>query len=214
MSIGLVLLPFVALAGNDTFGFLRYQADRGLQIESIGGGLAVLLGLVNGHPLAMSFGFSAVQVAGSFADGWLAALPAMTALGFGLLGWLGWRRIRGGPPAAATVVALTFASVLVLLATSKVFSIQYVVWIVPFAALLAARKFWLAAAIVALTMPIHPILYAALVQQEALPILVLNLRNALFLVFAGWVLLDLARPDPAARPDPGARPEPALRAAS
>ena len=58
---------------------------------------------------------------------------------------------------------------------------------------LSGRKFWLAAAIVALTMPIHPILYGALVKQEALPILVLNLRNALFLVLAAWVVWDLAR---------------------
>jgi uncharacterized membrane protein len=199
-SIVLVLLPFVALAGTDTFGFLGYQAERGLQVESIGGGLAVLLGLVNGQPADMSFGFSAVQVAGPFANAWQAALPAATVVGFGVLGWLGWRRIRaegrGGSAngvSAGTVVTLTFASVLVLLVTSKVFSIQYVVWIVPFAALLRGGKFWLAAAVIALTMPIHPLLYAELVKQQALPILILNLRNALFLALAGWVLWDVLR---------------------
>lgn len=192
-SIVLVLVPFVALAGTDTLGFLSYQAQRGLQVESIGGGLAVLTGLMRGHTVDMSFGFSAVQVAGPFADAWLAALPALTVVGFGLLGWIGWRHARRGPVPAATTVMLTFASVLVLLATSKVFSIQYVVWIVPFAALLRGGRFWLAAAIVALTMPIHPLLYAELVRQHALPILVLNLRNALFLALTGWVLWDLWR---------------------
>jgi hypothetical protein len=198
LSIGLVLLPFVALAGTDTFGFLSYQAERGLQIESIGGGLVVLVGLINGHMADMSFGFSAVQVAGPFADAWLRLLPVATVLGFGLLAWLGWRRIRaesagGAGVSAATAVTLTFASVLVVLATSKVFSIQYVVWIVPFAALLRGGRFWLAAAIVALTMPIHPLLYGELVKQHALPILLLNLRNALFLALTAWVLVDVAR---------------------
>jgi hypothetical protein len=191
-SIVLIVLPFVALAGTDTFGFLTYQAQRGLQVESIGGGLTVLLGLVNGHPADMSFGFSAVQVAGPFANAWLAALPALTVVGFGVLGWLGWRHVRRGPVPAATVVALTFASVLVVLAASKVFSIQYVVWIVPFAALLRGGRFWLAAAVIALTMPIHPLLYAELVKQQALPILILNLRNGLFLALTAWVLWDLA----------------------
>jgi uncharacterized membrane protein len=191
-SIVLILLPFVALAGTETFGFLTYQAQRGLQVESIGGGVAVLLGLINRHPADMSFGFSAVQVAGPFADAWLAALPALTVVGFGLLGWLGWRHVRRGPVPAATAVALTFASVLVVLVTSKVFSIQYVVWIVPFAALLRGGKFWLAAAVIALTMPIHPLLYAELVKQQALPILILNLRNGLFLALTAWVLRDLA----------------------
>jgi hypothetical protein len=94
---------------------------------------------------------------------------------------------------------------MVLLITSKVFSIQYIVWLVPFAALLPGGKFWLAAAIVALTMPIHPLLYAGLVRQEALPILVLNLRNALLVLLTIWVIVGLFR----ARAKPRSAPMPA-----
>jgi hypothetical protein len=44
------LLPFVALAGAEpTLQFLRYNAERGLQVESIGGGLAVLGGLLRDY---------------------------------------------------------------------------------------------------------------------------------------------------------------------
>jgi hypothetical protein len=42
-------------------------------------------------------------------------------------------------------------------------------------------------------MPIHPLLYEGLVNQEALPILVLNLRNALLVTLLAWMLSDLAR---------------------
>jgi hypothetical protein len=197
-TVVLVMLPFAVLAGGDAFGFLSYQAQRGLQVESIGGGLAVLGGLIAGHPIEMSYGFSAVQVEGDFARTWLALLPILTVAGFGLLGLLGWRRIEwnrtaGSEVPARTVVAFVTASVLVLLATSKVFSIQYVVWIVPFAALLPRGQLWLAAAAIALTMPIHPLLYRELVNQEALPILILNLRNGLLLVLIAWVVTDLAR---------------------
>jgi hypothetical protein len=90
-----------------------------------------------------------------------------------------------------TLVTLTFASLLLLLVTSKVYSIQYVVWIVPFVALLRGWQFWLGVAVVALTMPIHPLLYSDLVQQQALPILVLNLRNALVVALLGWLLVSL-----------------------
>jgi hypothetical protein len=193
-----VMLPFWLIAGSNALAFLTYQAERGLQIESIGGGLAVLFGLLAGQPAQLNFLFSSVQVEGAFADAWLSILPALTAVGFGLLALVGWRRIRRevateGAVSAATVVTLAGAAVLVLIATSKVFSIQYVVWIVPFAALVGGGRFWLAAAMVALTMPIHPLLYAGLVGQEALPIVVLNLRNALLVALLAWTLWDVAR---------------------
>lgn len=194
---GLVgILPFVAVAGLDALFFLEFQAERGLQIESVGGGLVVLLGLVTGEPPPINHQFNAVQVAGPLAAAWLAALPILTAIGYGALGWLGWRRVRAdvaldGAVHPRTVVTLAAASVLVLLLTSKVFSIQYVVWIVPFAALLGWRLFVVAAVMTALTMPIHPGLYGELVRQEALPILILNLRNALVVVLLAGLALQL-----------------------
>ncbi|HEY8239591.1 MAG TPA: glycosyltransferase family 87 protein [Candidatus Limnocylindrales bacterium] len=202
-AVAVVMVPFLVLAGDDALAFLRYQSERGLQIESIGGGLAVLGGLIAGRPVELTYGFSAVQVEGPFPIAWLAALPIATVVGFGLLGLVGWRRInadqRAGGIQPGTVVALAGAAVLVLLVTSKVFSIQYVVWIVPFAALLRGRQFWLAAALVALTMPIHPGLYADLVKQLPLPILILNIRNGLLLVLLGMVVRDLATAAPAVR---------------
>jgi hypothetical protein len=196
------LAPFVAVAGSEaTFQFLRYNAERGLQVETVGGGLAMLVGLVNGQPVDMNFRFSSVNVEGGLADAWLALLPVLTIAGFGLVAWLAWRRVRaeaasdgdgGGQVRRDTVAGLATACLLMLLATSKVFSIQYVVWLVPLAALLTGMRFWLAAALVALTIPIHPLLYEGLVDQEALPILVLNLRNALLLALLGWQLLALS----------------------
>ena len=199
LTILVGLAPFVVLAGDDAFAFMGYQVGRGLQIESVGGGLAVLAGLLSGSAPDLSFGYSAVQVEGPLARTLLALLPVVTVAGFGVLAWLGWRRVTDEAAEDApddgvrpsTLVALAFASLLVLLVTSKVYSIQYVVWIVPFVALLRARLFWLGAAVVAPTMVIHPMLYGDLVDQEALPILVLNLRNALVVALAGWVLWSL-----------------------
>lgn len=61
----------------------------------------------------------------------------------------------------------------------------------PFVALLRGPQFWLGAAIVALTMPIHPLLYADLVKQEVLPILVLNLRNGLVVALTASLVVSL-----------------------
>ncbi len=197
-TIVLGLAPFLALAGTEpTFQFLRYNAERGLEVESIGGGLAVLQGLLAGQPVDMNFRFSSVNVEGGLADVWLAMLPVLTIAGFGLVAWLGWQRIRAedadGGVRPSTVVELATVCLLMLLVTSKVYSIQYVVWLVPLAALLGGRRFWLAAAIVAPTMAIHPLLFGDLVDQEALPILILNGRNALLIALLAWMLWDLGK---------------------
>jgi hypothetical protein len=196
VTAAVVVSPLVMMAGPATFGFLAYQALRGLQIESLGGGLVLLGGLLRGEPIPIVAPFLAAEVTGPLAEAWLLTLPVVTALGFALVGWLGWHRMRRdvaalGRVTARSTIALATASLLVLLVTSKVFSIQYVVWLVPFAALMGGLRFWLAAAMVALTMPIHPLLYDELVAQEALPVLILNVRNALLVALTVWVLFDL-----------------------
>ena len=199
VTISLGLLPFLAVAGTETFVFLAYQSLRGLQLESIGGGLVLLGGLLSGSHVPTDAPFKALEVMGPATRPFLAVLPVVSIVGFTLLAWLGWRRTRGelratGSIDPLTIVALAAASIMVLLDTSKVYSIQYVVWLVPFAALLPGRKFWLAAALVALTIPIHPLLYDRLIAQDPLPVLVLNLRNALLVVLTLGVVTDLARP--------------------
>jgi hypothetical protein len=198
LTVVLGMAPFVALAGADAFSFVGYQAARGLQIESVGGGLVLLWGLVTGEPNAVQAPFSAWEVTGDLARMLQAVASTVLVAGFGALAVLGWRRCRtemaeAGAVASGTIVTLGTVAILLLVLTNKVFSIQYVVWLVPFAALLPWRQFWLAAAAVALTIPIHPALYEALVRQDALPILVLNLRNGLLVALLVWLVLDLAR---------------------
>jgi len=199
VAVAAGLAPFVLLGGIEAFNFVAYQVARPLQIESVGGGLAALVGLASGTPVELSFDYSSVNVHSGVASAALVASPVLTMTGFVLLGWIGWRRARtevelAGSVGAPTIVRLATASLLLLLATSKVLSIQYVVWLVPFAALLGGWRFWLAAALVALTMPIHPILYGRLVDLEALPILVLNLRNALLIALTVVTIVDVAQP--------------------
>jgi hypothetical protein len=198
LTVVIGMLPFLAMAGTDALASLGYQARRGLEVESIGAGVVLLDGLVRGQPVETASPFKAVEVFGPLARIWLGLLPAMTLAAFGALAVAAWRRVRFDVEAIGrvepeTLTNLAGASVMVLLLTSKIFSIQYVVWLVPFAALFAGRRFWLAAVMVALTMPIHPFLFAGLVSQAPLPILVLNLRNGLLVVLTVWMLADLWR---------------------
>ena len=198
LTVVVGLAPFVAMAGTETLSFLGYQAQRGLEVESIGAGVVLLDGLVRGQPVEMHSPFKAVEVFGPLAQSWLSLLPLLAAGGFGALAFGAWRKVRSelgavGRVSTETVATLSGAAVMVLLVTSKVFSIQYVVWLLPFAVLLSRWRFWLAAAVVALTMPIHPFLFAGLIAQEPVPILILNLRNALLVALTVWVVVDVWR---------------------
>jgi uncharacterized membrane protein len=199
LTIAVGLVPFVAMAGPEALSFLGYQAQRGLEVESFGAGVVLLDGLVRGQPVEMHAPFKAVEVFGPLAQSWLSLLPFLTAAAFAALAFGAWRTVRSeleaaGRASAETVVTLAGAAVMVLLVTSKVFSIQYVVWLLPFAVLLSRWRFLLAATIVALTMPIHPFLFAGLIAQEPLPIAILNVRNLLLLVLTGVVISDLGQP--------------------
>jgi Glycosyltransferase family 87 len=109
----------VAIAGP---GGLRYsysvQLRRGLEVESLGGALLLVV-----HHATLVAGLS-TNVSGSLADG-IAALSSLVALGAVLaVAWLYARR-RGGLLVAAAAAVVAFV------AFGKVFSPQYVDWLVP-----------------------------------------------------------------------------------
>jgi hypothetical protein len=204
LTVVVGLLPFVVMAGSHALSFVDYQAARGLEIESTGAGLVLLDGVVRRQPVETASPFKAVEVFGPLAQAWLRLLPAVTVAGFAAVAVAGWRRVRAdvaaiGTVRADSVVALVAASVLILVVTSKVFSIQYVVWLLPFVALLPRWQFWLGAAALALTMPIHPFLFSGLVAQELPAVLILNARNALLLGLTVAVLVALPRAPDATR---------------
>ena len=118
-----VHLP-VAVAGP---GGLRYsysvQLHRGLEVESLGGGLLLALDRLGLHHFTLVASLS-TNVAGRFADA-LATLTSLAVLAAVLLvAWLYLRRRRDPLVAAA-------AAVIAFVAFGKVFSPQYVDWLVP-----------------------------------------------------------------------------------
>jgi hypothetical protein len=74
--------------------------------------------------------------------------------------------------------------------TSKVFSPQYIIWLLPFAPLLRPRQFWLMVAIFAMTMGIFPAAYSHLLRMQVPSVLLLNLRNFSILALLLWLLIE------------------------
>jgi hypothetical protein len=190
------LLPVVLLAGDRAWGFVSYQADRGLQLETLPAGLILLVDGWNGARVPLTFDHSAVQVAGTAAQLYVAVQLWLSAICFAGLAALGLtvsrRELRSrGVVQPRTIVALATALILLLLVTNKVFSVQYFVWLLPLAAFLPRGQFWLTAVIGGLSVGIHPLLYKQLIEQDRAVVWLLNIRNGLVVALLAWVLATL-----------------------
>ena len=196
LALVATILPFAVIASAGLGWMLDYHASRGLEIGSTAAGLALLagnLGLADvSH--AVRFGGAEVEFASSAIV--LRLLPALAAgslLVITALVYLRFRKdVAAGRTTSLTLVSGLTLALLAFMATNKVFSPQYVAWLLPFVPLLPARHgvLWLVACV--LTVALYPWQFMALFEQERGAILLLNLRN-LLVVAEGVLVVRLLR---------------------
>ncbi len=192
----LICAPFALAAPADFLSFVRYHQLRGLQIESVPAGLLML-----GH----AFGFGEVGIVENFGALHLVS-PASAAVmrfllpafivGLSAVAVLAFARFRSeriamSRPRDQTLVGYAFISLLVFMLTNKVLSPQFVIWLLPFVALLPVSQYGLGLAATALTIVIFPFNYDGLVRLETPIVLLLNLRNLALAALAASVLWRL-----------------------
>ena len=119
-----IFLPFVVLAPGGVWHSFHQQLFRPLQIESLGGAVLIAVHRLFGTRLGVVSTFGSQNVIGPGAH--VVAVVSTIFLVAALVAV--WLRGRALLPTAA-------ACVLALLAFGKVFSPQFVVWMVPFAAM-------------------------------------------------------------------------------
>jgi len=183
-AVLLPLLPFLLLAPSGLLAFIEYHQSRGLQIESLWSGLLLLgrtFGVVSASPALNHGAFHLVSPAAPLI---LAALPLLSIGSLSILWYASWLRFRsdhmgGGKIGQETFLRYVVASLLVFIVTNKVFSPQYVVWLLRFVPLLSRRDAAFGALIIILTILLYPFHARALVAFDPSAILILNVRNAL-----------------------------------
>jgi len=215
--VALILLIPVLEAGSNAFSYVLYQQDRGVEIEAVTGGLALLAHVANQVPATINFGFGAYQVDSPVLS--TLALPnlifevALVALLVVacLLSFTRDQRETGSIQ-PGTVVRYLFATVLLAMLANKVLSPQYIVWAFPFAALLPWRQSLLVLVTAVVTTYLYPLSFQDLLQMHPNEVVLLNIRNALLValfVWAAWpqrkarqseVTFDTAPTRPAAIP--------------
>ncbi len=201
--VAAAFLPFLAIAPRGVASSVRGQLDRPLQIESLGS--AVLLALH--HAIGMGLGrgnsHGSDNLTGTVAL--VAAVVTSVAQVAALLWiWLGFAR-RALPDAARLVDAL-LAALLAFVALGKVLSPQFLLWLLPLAALAAGRRALVALATLAVACAVtrgwFPDRYRPLVHHfDELASWLVLLRDALLAGLLALFLVALrARSAPARSP--------------
>jgi hypothetical protein len=209
-SLALGLPAHLAL-GGEALAFLSVHAERGLQLESSGGSLLLLLAPLLEVPVLVTEHHRASHLEHPWAGALVAfaalAMPLSAALVLLVTARHAAKATAGDERALRRLLAAgAAAGVAALLVTSPVLSPQYLLWLLPLAApVLAAdeaqggRGLVLLLGLCALTRLIFPGHYEELRALELLPTLALAARNALLVVLLAH-LLGARLPTPAMPP--------------
>ncbi len=192
-AVGIMALVVGAVGPEAAWSFVTYQADRLVQLESVASSVLLLAHVVIGAPVSLVYGFQSLQVSGPGTDAFLAFEWPTIGAGVALVSLLACVGLhsearRLGRPGLPALVGYLFAVTAVLLATNKVFSAQYLLWLLPLGCLLPRRQATLMIVLALLSIAIFPLGYAELARFEPQAVLVLVARSGLLIGLFAWTL--------------------------
>ncbi len=189
----LVGLPMVVPAGAHLFDILSYHGGRPLQIESTAGALLILSRLLPQSNVAITHTYGSMNLVGNGEPilRFLASvLPILSLLGVWLWSFFAFRRAPD-KPARDRILLVAICLILVgQMALGKVFSPQYLTWLLPIGVLVSLREDFSGRSLflgaLLLTQLIFPICYRLPLVRDLSPIFgfLVLLRNCLILAWA------------------------------
>jgi predicted membrane-bound dolichyl-phosphate-mannose-protein mannosyltransferase len=126
-TAAVILLPFAILAPDGVLGALERQVARPLQIESLGAAALVILNGLSGLEVTVTNSFGSQNLSGGPADG-VAIVQTLVLVASVAAVWWWFAR---GPRTNQLFVIAAAAAVSADVAFGKVFSPQYLIWLVP-----------------------------------------------------------------------------------
>src|SRR5215212_9656806 len=133
----LFYLPAFLFGGESVVGSLAYHANRGLQVESVGASVLMMLGYLE----EVVFEYGAFEVLGHGVELLSSLSLPITALLLMVTGAVAYREYREGSFGAGQFSRFAAAFVLAFMLGSKVLSPQYLIWLLPLVPL-SARGVW------------------------------------------------------------------------
>lgn len=190
-----------AISPEGTGDAVRYHLDRPVQVESSPASVVLAIDAPGAGEARVeeSFGSNGIRHP---ADDAVTALFAVLLVAVVALLAMSATLSRDGPPGPRSLVLAALAAVAAFAAFGKVLSPQFLIWVVPLAALAFSwRMHALGAALglaVVLTAIEFPARYGDVVQLDAGALLLVGVRNALLIAAVGLAARELlASPAPA-----------------
>jgi hypothetical protein len=192
LPVAFVMVPLLVMGGRAALYFVDWQQARGVEIESVVSGVALVAHLMFGADAAATHAFNSWQISSPLADALASPLLILTLVLLTLIvaaAFVGFRAEHGAEPARQgdLLSACLLAVLLVVMLTNKVLSPQYLVWLIPLAALRPAREAVLLALVGVLTLAIFLLNWPQLLALDGGMIVLLNVRNLLLLILLLWL---------------------------
>jgi hypothetical protein len=202
-ALSLGSLAWLATAGpHGVAESLRYQLGRGFEYGSLYSGVQMLAAKAVGAEIAVVRDHAAWASVTPWSSRLLTLVLPIQATSILAVCAVFFRR------GMSEGVRYSGAAILAFIIAGKVFSPQYLIWLLPFIAVLegpiARRSFWLFAAGCAATL-IAPALTSSFPRTGVVVILAYNIKNALFLAILAILTLGPGSDDAGGRP--GTRPD-------
>ena len=182
------LLPLIPSFQEMVSSVLGYHADRGIQVESLWGGI-LFLAQKTGSDLFLGYSFGALHFDGALADTLKTVATVASIAGLAVGTWIATR--AGEREKAKAYAEVSFVILVLSLTTGTVFSPQFLIWLLAIAGVVAGmadsrlRPLTLALIPAALvSQAIFPFHYSALLAAETLPITLLWIRNSIIAILA------------------------------
>jgi uncharacterized membrane protein len=213
-SCAAFFLPFAALAPGGLGHSFGLQIDRPLQLESLGSQLLLAAHNLAGLSVSVRTSYGSQNLI-AHGTGAMAALSTVLQI-LALCGV--WAAFARGPARTGRFVTAAAASVAVFVAFGKVFSPQYLIWLIPFVPLVRSRlaTMLLGVSLVA-TLYYYPANYGDLILLKQDVTWIVLARDLVVVALTIELVRTLLLPEPAedgapavARNEPAHDPVPAL----
>ena len=141
-------LPFVVLSPGGVWDSLHRQADRPLQIESLGSAFLLAAHHLWGYGITLNLSHGSQNQGGSLPDA-LAAVQSVVQAAAVVGLWIAFAR---GPATQERLVRYSAACVAAFVAFGKVLSPQFLIWLIPLVPLVRGRRGLVASGVLALAL--------------------------------------------------------------